>query len=463
MTRRSLNLLTAIRLAVLLVILISAVLLHTGSGVDLPVAFLDFLIGLNAAALVLGVFQWTMSRSLPYTLLAYIQLVGDILLVSVLVYSSGGPYSVFNFLYLVVIGASAFLLARPGAVIVASAAALLYGGIVELLAKGILPAPPLTPVSDWTANQVRYNFGISVVGFYGVAFMAGYLSEKLRATRSELARRQKALQRLQNLHGNVIATMSSGLMTTDSKQRITFVNRAAGAILGVDPARAAGMTLAEFDFVLPENWTTVWNRENQWDSFREEIEIDRDGSRRVLGYSLRGLMDADGELGLLILFQDLTEIKKLERRVRFNEQLAAVGELAAGIAHEIRNPLGPGPLQRALCGVRRAPSHGDHRLGIQPPFQDPGGLPPFRAAWGAPSGGLRRRQLRDRGHGSLPALRRGLRCAPDRSPGEAVPLGPGGRPGSGPADHLQRRQERGPGDGGRRHAHGRRARGERLV
>jgi two-component system sensor histidine kinase PilS (NtrC family) len=58
----------------------------------------------------------------------------------------------------------------------------------------------------------------------------------------------------------------------------------------------------------------------------------------VLGYSLRGLREADGEQGLLILFQDLTEMKKLERRVRFNEQLAAVGELAAGIAHEIRNP-----------------------------------------------------------------------------------------------------------------------------
>ena len=339
MTRRSLNLLTAIRLAVLIMILVSAVLLHTSSGVDLPVTFLHYLLGLTAAAAVLGVFQWTMGGQLPYTFSAYIQLLGNTVLVTLLVYCSGGPYSVFNFFYLVVIGASAFLLNRPGAVVVASAAALLYGGVLELLAKGILPAPPLTPVSDWGGNQVRYNFGISVVGFYGVAFMAGYLSEKLRATRSELARRQKALQRLQNLHGNVIATMSSGLMTTDSKQRITFVNRAAGALLGVDPARAAGMTLADFDFALPENWTTVWDRENQWDSFRGEIEIDRHNSRRVLGYSLRGLMDADGELGLLILFQDLTEIKKLERRARFNEQLAAVGELAAGIAHEIRNPL----------------------------------------------------------------------------------------------------------------------------
>jgi two-component system sensor histidine kinase PilS (NtrC family) len=99
------------------------------------------------------------------------------------------------------------------------------------------------------------------------------------------------------------------------------------------------MLLSDFDFDLPENWATVWDRDGGWDKFRGEIEINRQSSRRVIGYSLRGLMDADGELGLLILFQDLTEIKKLQRQARFNEQLAAVGELAAGIAHEIRNPL----------------------------------------------------------------------------------------------------------------------------
>jgi two-component system sensor histidine kinase PilS (NtrC family) len=337
--QRSLQWLTGVRITVVLVILASAVLLHASSGVDLPVTFLYFLFGLTGWALFLGVFQWSIGRWIPSAVSAYVQMLGDLVLITVLVYSSGGPYSVFNFLYLVTIGVAAYLLLRPGAVLMASGAAVMYGAVVELLAKGVLPPPPLTPAADWTGGQVRYNFWISVVGFYGVAFMTAYLSEKLRAARSELARRQKALQRLQNLHGNVIATMSSGLLTTDSRQRLTFINRAGGELLGVDPARAAGLSLANFGFALPENWATVWDSGRSWDSFRGEVEIERDGSRRVLGYSLRGLRDADGELGLLILFQDLTEIKKLERRARFNEQLAAVGELAAGIAHEIRNPL----------------------------------------------------------------------------------------------------------------------------
>ncbi len=337
--RRSLTWLTTIRIVILLVILLSTLLLHASSGVDLPSSFVYSLVGLNVAALLLGVLQWTLGRVLPARLCAYFQLFGDMVLVTGLVYVSGGPYSVFNFLYLVIIGTSAFLIFRPGAVAMATLGAFLYGAVVELLAKGLLPLPPLAPIPEWASPRVRYNLIVTIAGFYGVAFMSAYLSEKLRAARTELEKRQRALHRLQNLHGNVIASMSSGLMTTDSLQRITFLNRAGGELLGVDPARVAGRLLSEFGFVPPEDWATVWDRGHGWDTFRGEIETDRQSGRRVLGYSLRGLREADGEQGLLILFQDLTEMKKLERRARFNEQLAAVGELAAGIAHEIRNPL----------------------------------------------------------------------------------------------------------------------------
>jgi two-component system sensor histidine kinase PilS (NtrC family) len=334
--KRSIGWLTAARILVLLLILLSAILVQAGSGVPLQLSFLYLL---NAAAVLLALYHWTVGRHLPSTLEAYIQLLGDLAIVTVLVYASGGPDSVFNFLYLVVIGASAFLLYRTGAVLVASIAAVLYGSVVQLLAYGILPPPPLAPVSDWSGARVRYNLAITVAGFYGVAFMASYLSEKLRSARDELVLRQRALQRLQHLYGNVIATMSSGLMTTDAQQRVTFLNRAGGELLGVDPARAPGRLLPELGFRFSEQWDELRARARGPETYRDEIEIARGPERRVLGFSLRMLKDAEGEEGTLLLFQDLTELKKLERQALFHSQLAAVGELAAGIAHEIRNPL----------------------------------------------------------------------------------------------------------------------------
>ena len=333
--KRSVAWLTGIRVVVLLLILLSAILVQAGSGARVEISFLYIL---NAAAVLLLAFHTTVGRRLNPKTEASLQLIGDLGIVTALVYASGGPDSVFNFLYLVVIGAAAFLLYRPGGVLIATLGAVLYGGVVQLLAYGILPTPPLAPAVDWNQGRVRYGLVITVAGFYGVAFMVSYLSEKLLAARQDLELRQKALHRLQNLYGNVIATMSSGLLTTDSSQKVTFVNRAGGDLLGIDPATAAGRSLQELGFVFPDDWGTIRGRAGKRESYRGESEIERRGVRQVLGYSLRTLREPDGE-GTLILFQDLTEIKKLERQARFNEQLAAVGELAAGIAHEIRNPL----------------------------------------------------------------------------------------------------------------------------
>jgi two-component system sensor histidine kinase PilS (NtrC family) len=218
-------------------------------------------------------------------------------------------------------------------------ASILYGTMLELVAFGALPVPPFASLSEWSSPRVRYNLVITVVGFFGVAFMIAYLSEKLHSAREELARRQKALAKLQHLYANVIASMSSGLLTTDSRQRVTFLNSPGGEMLGLDPAGITGVSLAELDLPFPCDWESIRTRARGRQPYRAETEFVRGGSLRILGYSLRVLEGPEGDEGTLILFQDLTDVKKLERRVRFNEQLAAVGELAAGIAHEIRNPL----------------------------------------------------------------------------------------------------------------------------
>jgi two-component system, NtrC family, sensor histidine kinase PilS len=344
--RRSLFWLTTVRVVVFFLILLSAILVQAGSAPAAPVSGarseevdISYLYGLCAAAFALSLFHWTAGRLLPPRAESYIQTLGDLGLVCVLVYSSGGPSSVFTFLYLVVIGAAAFLLYRPGAVVIASVAALLHGLMVELTAYEVLPRPPMTAPPRWGVERIGYNLAITVVGFYGVAFMVSYLSEKLRGAKDELERRQRALSRIQSLYANVIASMSSGLATADSRQRVTFLNQAGGDILGIVPARAVGRLLSDLGLTLPSDWDEIRHKTRGREGYRAEVEIQRGETRRMLGYSLRALKDPGGEEGALVVFQDLTEVKKLERQARFNEQLAAVGELAAGIAHEIRNPL----------------------------------------------------------------------------------------------------------------------------
>ena len=108
-----------------------AILVQLESGAEVEISYLY---GISALAFVLSLFDWTVGRVLPPQVEAYVQILGDLALVCLLVYSSGGPNSVFTFLYLVVIGAAAFLLYRPGAVIIASVASLIHGLLVELTA-----------------------------------------------------------------------------------------------------------------------------------------------------------------------------------------------------------------------------------------------------------------------------------------------------------------------------------------
>ncbi len=156
---------------------------------------------------------------------------------------------------------------------------------------------------------------------------------KLRQVDVQLKDASGALENLQALHENIVQSMSGGVITTGIDGRITLVNRAAQQLLGISEAELRGRSVADlFLDPLPHFGVARADAEVRYtavNGFRKTF--------RVLVSALN--LSARGGLGFVYSFDDLTEIRRLEREVRMQDRLAAVGRLAAAIAHEIRNPL----------------------------------------------------------------------------------------------------------------------------
>ena len=354
--RRSLRALTAIRLIVAGTIVLSSILLQATAGVALPLSYLYGVAGLAAMLSVGYVFA---RRFLQPTGEAYLQLCGDLVLVTLLVYFSGGAESVFSFLYLVVIAATSFLLLRPGALLIASLASILYGMMVELTAYDVLPPPPLSYRPEWAGPTILFKMCFNIAAFYGVALLSAFMAEKLHLAGREIAARRLEFERIRSLHSDVIESMSSGAATIDRDGRFTFLNRSGAEILGTSGVEAVGMSLWDFGLFDPMSWRRRLDGLDAAENLRGELVLSGQGERRTLGYSLRRLR---GTAGLLLLFQDLTEVKKLESESRSREKLAAVGQLAAGIAHEIRNPLASISGSAQLLGNEMRSGSSERRL-----------------------------------------------------------------------------------------------------
>lgn len=275
---------------------------------------------------------------------AYLQLAGDATIVTGFVYLTGGAQSPFSFLYLPGIVAGCILLLRRGGFAVALTSWFLYAGLVLVMQRGLLPpSPQAVFLQDPATPSVRivYALLVHLVSFVALAYLASHLTESLRRTGAELERQHGDLLELRALHDNIIDSINSGLLTTDAEGRITFANRAASEItarpvsdlLASDIARL----LEQPDRFLPEIRAALDRRS------RHRFEIDwKDAKGRdlFLGFTVSVLRERDGRpVGMIFIFQDLTEIRILEEEVALKKRMAALGEMAAGVAHELRNPL----------------------------------------------------------------------------------------------------------------------------
>jgi two-component system sensor histidine kinase PilS (NtrC family) len=264
-----------------------------------------------------------------HRLQASLQVLTDLAMVSLLVHETGGWDSSFNFLYPLVIIVAGILLPRIWAHLVAALAFILYGTVLELNYYGAVHSYYTTHPDLKALQGIIF---VNLFAFLVVAYLAGLLVAKLREARVELKDTSGALEDLQILHENIIQSISSGLITTGLDGRITLVNSAAQKLLERTPDDLIGRPVTGLFLDPLPNAESQTHAEVRFDTaktFRRTVRV------RVAALDV----PERGPLGYVYALDDLTEIRRLEREVRIQDRLAAVGRLAAAIAHEIRNPL----------------------------------------------------------------------------------------------------------------------------
>jgi len=280
-----------------------------------------------------------------------LQMACDLFLITLLTGITGNVESPFSFFYIVSIVSSALFFPKRGSVLVATSAILLLGTITLITASSLFSTVPfigkmitgevssLPPAAGGARDfllhnkETLYRLLLHAIGFYTVGIMSGRFLSKMRE-------KEVGLARLRVLHDNIVKSIPSGLITTDTDGKITSFNHAASEIIGMAVYEALG---------------TIWWELFAWEEMKhqykklalsgmvqrfEGLVLRKDGQQICIGVTLSSLRNDQGEItGVIGTFHDLTHMKRLEEEMSQKRNLAAIGELAAGMAHEIRNPL----------------------------------------------------------------------------------------------------------------------------
>jgi len=272
---------------------------------------------------------------------AFSQIAVDHLFITALIYFTGGKESFFPITYIFSIIASSTIFYKRGALFSASLSSLLYGLLLLLQLHHWIN--PLGKPSIYDPSQVFYSLIIYMATFYIVAFLSGAISEELKKKKKELIQKQVDYNQLEAFNQNIVQSLDSGLLTIDLHGNINFLNRTAEKILNRNRGTLKDTSIYDLFPRINEVVEQVKMKipESFFDYQRyETLLTNHDGKRIYLGFSISPLTDPEGSLiGHTLIFQDITKFKEMEEQMKRVDKMAAVGALAAGMAHEIRNPL----------------------------------------------------------------------------------------------------------------------------
>lgn len=292
--------------------------------------------------------------------ITYLQTIWDLLFVTVLLLFTGGVTSPYSFLYLLSIMNAGVLLGRREAFYTASLCGILYGAISDFQYFGFLEQIGLSQAAAQQLGtmHILYNIFMNLVGFYLTCFLTGYLSDLAKQNADALVKKSINYDELERLHSTIVAHVESGLITVTHNGNIRVFNPYAEVLTDRSQADVYDLPLISVFPAMAEalgDLNRAASGEFSW-SIPNRHPL-------ILGYSTVPFVDSHGEqAGAIINFKDLTAKKQMEDAIRRSDKLAVLGELAARMAHEIRNPLA------AMSGsVQLLVDHGtivesDHRL-----------------------------------------------------------------------------------------------------
>jgi two-component system sensor histidine kinase PilS (NtrC family) len=261
------------------------------------------------------------------SLFAYAQAAVDVLSAIALIYFTGGIESWFSFVLIVVVIAAGIVSGRKAGYLAAALGGILYGLMLDLQYYGVLDIPYSAVFME---KDFLYVIFSNIMALFLCAYLTGYLVARLERATRKYEEKLSDYRELSLFTREVVESVPSGLLTADPGGRILFFNRAAESITGVEKADAVGESMEKiFPFLKGEAIET-----------RAEGTIQSSGSVKTVGITLTRMKNPRrGSAGFIGIFQDLTEIKNIQKEMRRREKWAAIGELSASIAHEIRNPL----------------------------------------------------------------------------------------------------------------------------